>query len=115
VKDDEALEVAASLKDYIVDLIDGWDDCNASDQLQAARYCIDSCGRLEELGYLCHMGHHKQKLREKNRPDLVFDVGLFSIRDKSGADGTRYALIELEGRWETVNEDGAPLAASSFK
>jgi len=32
-----------------------------------------------------------------------------------GSDGTRYALVELEGRWETVNEDRVPLTGESFK
>jgi transcriptional regulator with XRE-family HTH domain len=110
VQDDEALEVAASLVDWIKDLNDSWDDCSASDQLSFARSCIELCGQIETLGYLCHMGHHKQLLHEKGRPDLVFVVGLLSIQNKSGSDGVRYALIELEGRWETVDEDRVPLA-----
>jgi transcriptional regulator with XRE-family HTH domain len=109
VKSDEAMEVAASLVDWIKDLNDGWEDISASDQFQSARNCIELCGQLEELGYLCHMGHHKQVLREKGRPDLTLVVGLLSIQEKAGADGTRYALVEFEGRWETVDEDRAPL------
>ncbi len=51
------------------------------------------------------MGYHKQALRQKGRPDLVLTVGLLSVQEKSGMDGTRYGLVELEGRWETVHED----------
>lgn len=105
VKDDEALEVAASLIDNIKDLNDCWNDCSASDQLQFARNCMELVGQLEKLGYVCQMGHHKQVLHEKERPDLVFVVGLLCIQSKSEADGRRYAIVELEGRWEKVSED----------
>jgi transcriptional regulator with XRE-family HTH domain len=111
VKDDEALEIAASLADLVKDLINVWDDCTTSDQVHYAQNCVELCGQLEAFGYLCHMGNHKQVLHERGRPDLVFTVGLLSIQEKAGADGTRYALIELEGRWETVDEDRAPLPA----
>jgi transcriptional regulator with XRE-family HTH domain len=105
VQNDKALEVAASLVDLIKDLIDGWNDLSATDQLQSSRACIELCGQLEALGYLCHMGRHRQVLRERKPPDLVIVVGLLSVREKSDSDGPRYALIELGGRWETVDED----------
>lgn len=110
VKGDEALEVAASLVDSIRDLNDVWDDCGASDQLRYARGCAELCGQLEALGYLCHMGHHKQVLRKNGRPDLLFQVGLLSVQERRNADGSRYVLVELEDGWETVEEDRAPLA-----
>lgn len=113
VKDNEGLELSASLVDNIKDLNDCWDDCSASDQLQFARNCLDLIGQLEELGYLCHMGHHKQVLQEKGRPDLVFVVGLLCIRNKSEADSTRYAIVELEGRWEKASEDRMQFAEYS--
>jgi transcriptional regulator with XRE-family HTH domain len=109
VQSDDALEVAASLVDWIKDLNDGWDDCSASEQLECARSCVELSIQLEALGYLCHMGHHKQVLREKQRPDLVLEVGLLSVQKKADGEGTRYALIELEGRWEKVNDDSVPL------
>jgi transcriptional regulator with XRE-family HTH domain len=113
VQSDDALEIAASLVDWIKDLNDGWDDCSASDQLECARSCVELCVQLEALCYLCHMGHHKQVLRERQRPDLAFEVGLLSVQKKSDGEGTRYALIELEGRWEKVNDDSLPLIADS--
>jgi hypothetical protein len=61
------------------------------------------------------VGHYKQVLHEKSRPDLVFVVGLLSIRDTANADGTRYALVELEGRWEELDEDRVTLPADLFK
>ena len=54
-------------------------------------------------------------LHEKSRPDLVFVVGLLSIRDTANADGTRYALVELEGRWEELDEDRVTQPADLFK
>lgn len=68
VQSDEALEVAASLVDCIKDLDGILDDCSASDLLQYARSFAELCGQLEALGYLCHMGHHKQVLRENGGP-----------------------------------------------
>ena len=61
------------------------------------------------------MGHHGQMLREKGRPNLVFVVGVLTVQQKSNAAGTRYALIELEGRWETMDEDRVPLTEDFFK
>jgi transcriptional regulator with XRE-family HTH domain len=115
VQNDDALEVAASLVDWIKDLDGIWDDCSASDQLRYARSCAELCGQLEALGFLCHMGHHKQVLREKGRPDLVFVVGLLSVQQKADGEGARYALVQLEGRWETVTEDRVPLTEDFFK
>jgi hypothetical protein len=59
------------------------------------------------------MGHHKQVLHEKGRADLVFVVGLLCIQQKSEADGTRYAIVELEGRWEKASEDRMQFAEDS--
>jgi len=88
VQSDEALEVAASLVDWIKDLDGIWDDCSASDQLHYARSFAELCGQLEALGYFCHMGHHKQVLRENGGPDLVFVVGLLSVQKRADGDGT---------------------------
>jgi transcriptional regulator with XRE-family HTH domain len=106
---DELLEVTATMTDYIKDLNDVWDDCSMSHRLEYARSFAEFCVQLEELGYLCHMGHHRQVLYEKGRPDLVFVVGMMSIRKKEEAEGRRYALVTLEGKWETVKEDRIPL------
>jgi transcriptional regulator with XRE-family HTH domain len=106
---DEAMEIAASMADWITELNDVWDDCSMSHRLEYARNFVELCGQLEGFGFLCHMGHHRQVLREKGRPDLVFVVGLLSIQPKEGADGRRYALVQLEGRWETIEADRVPL------
>jgi hypothetical protein len=109
IQHDEALEVAASLVDWVTDLNDVWDDCSMSQRLEYARNFVEQCVRLEALGYLCHLGHHRQVLREKGRADLVFVVGLLSILPKESGKGRRYGLVELEGRWETVPEDRPPV------
>jgi hypothetical protein len=54
-------------------------------------------------------GHQKQLLRQKSHDDLVFDVGLLSIQSKDGVEGRRYALVQLEGGWETTKEDSVRL------
>lgn len=113
VKDDEGLELAAELVDTMKDLNDGWEDISASDQLQCARNCVELIRSLEEFGYLCHMGHHKQVLRTKGRPDLALVVGLLCIQNKSEADGTRYAIVELEDGWEKASEDRMQFAENS--
>jgi transcriptional regulator with XRE-family HTH domain len=102
-QDDDPLEIAASLVDWVKDLNDVWDDCNMSQRLEYARNFVDQCAQLEQFGLICHMGHHRQVLREKGRSDLTFVVGLLSIQPKEGVEGRRYALIHLEGKWETVD------------
>jgi transcriptional regulator with XRE-family HTH domain len=106
---DELLEITTDMADWITDLLDGWDDCSKSQQLEAARSFVALCSQLEALGYLCHMGHHRQARYEKEHMPLVIRVVLMSIRKKEEADGRRYALVNLEGNWETVKEDRTPL------
>ena len=57
------------------------------------------------MGYACYMGSHRQQLRQKDRSRLIFTVGVMTILPKEGAAGTRYAMIELQGAWETMEED----------
>ncbi|RWB70769.1 MAG: XRE family transcriptional regulator [Mesorhizobium sp.] len=102
---DEALETAAAMTDYITDLNDIWDDCPRSQQLEYARSFVDLCQQIEEHGYVCYMGSHRQRLRENGRPTLVFRVGVMTIQPKEGVDGTRCALIHLEGGWESLDAD----------
>ena len=109
------METAASMVDWIKDLNDVWDDCSMSDRLQYARNFIDLCKELEEHGYLCHMGSHKQLLREQGRPDLVFVVGLMCLQAKKDANERRYALVHLEGRWETMPADRIQLPDDFLK
>jgi transcriptional regulator with XRE-family HTH domain len=106
---EETMAVAVSLTDLARGMTDVWDDCSMSDRLSFARDFVELCEELEAQGFLCHMGSNRQVLREKGRPDLVFDVGVLSFQPKSNADGKRYALITLEGNWETIAEDRAPL------
>lgn len=101
----EALDLTASMTDWITDLNDIWDECSASHRLECANSFVELCRKLETHGLVCYMGHHRQRRRERGRPDLVFDVGLMSIQAKEGVDGTRYALVQLEGDWETLDED----------
>jgi transcriptional regulator with XRE-family HTH domain len=106
---EELLEITASMTDWIKDMNDVWVDCDMSERLGYARSFAEMCTQLGELGYLCHMGRHRQALYEEGRPDLVFVVGLMSIRKKEEAEGRRYALVKLEGKWETVKEERMPL------
>jgi hypothetical protein len=84
---------------------DVWDECYMSQRLDYARSFAELCQDLEGRGYLCHLGHHRQRLREKGKSDLVLTVGLMSIQPKSDADGERFALVQLEGGWETMEEE----------
>jgi transcriptional regulator with XRE-family HTH domain len=108
-QDDEAIEIAASLVDWVKDMNDVWDDCSMSQRVEYARSFVTQCAQLEQFGLLCYMGHHRQVLREKERPDLTFVVGLLSIQPKEGVEERRYALIHLEGKWETVDGDRVSL------
>lgn len=105
VQNDAALEIAASMQDWLTDIQDVWSDMGASDQLRYGRNFLEICGELEQHGYLCHMGTHRQMLRTKGRPDLNFVVGLVCLLPRGESDGRRYAIIHLDGGWETVMED----------
>ena len=108
VSSDEALEATAILTDLVTDLCDIWGDLPATERLRYAREVATMCGTLEEEGYLCHGGSHRQQLRERGRPRLVFTVGLLSILPKAESQETRFALVELDGAWETLEEDRLP-------
>ncbi len=60
---------------------------------------------MREQGYLCHLGCHGQRLRLKDKPSLVFQVALIVLLPKDEADGERYGLVQLEGAWETLEQD----------
>jgi transcriptional regulator with XRE-family HTH domain len=109
VQSEEALEVVAPLIDWIKDLDGIWDECSMSEQLRYARGFAEQCAQLEAFGLVCYMGHHRQLLCQKGHADLVFNVGLLSIQSKEGAEGRRFALVQLEGNWETTKEDRVSL------
>jgi transcriptional regulator with XRE-family HTH domain len=114
IQNDQAIEVAAALVDWMTEINDVWEDCGMSQRLEYARSFVEQAAQLESFGFLCHMGHHRQVLREKGRPDLLFMVGLLSILPKQGAEERRYGLVQLEGKWETAAEDRAPLPDGAF-
>lgn len=105
IESDEALEIAATMGDSLSDLDGIWGLCSMSQRLDFAREFTELCQQIEGHGYLCHMGHHRQRSREKGKPDLVFVVGLMVILPEEGADKVRYGIVHLEGAWETVEED----------
>ena len=112
VTDDAALETAAAMTDWITDLNDVWDDCPMTQRLDYARSFVELCQEIERYGFVCYMGSHRQQMREKDRPVLVFTVGLMTLLPKDGVKGTRYALVQLEGRWETLESERVPLKPS---
>jgi hypothetical protein len=105
VDKEEALDIAVSIGDWIHDLDDIWDDCPMSQQLDYARSIAELCKEIEGHGFVCYLGHHGQKLMERGKPPLIFDVGVMSIQKAEGVVGTRYALIELQGAWESLDHD----------
>lgn len=109
VTDDAALETAAAMTDWITDLNDVWDDCSMSQRLEYARSFVELCEDMDKHGFICHMGTHKQQLRQKDRPTLVFTVGLMTLLPKDGSEGSRFALVQLEGGWESLESDRGPL------
>lgn len=109
VTDEEALDVAAAMADWIRDCGDIWEDCYLSQRVDYAREFVTLCQQIEEMGYACYMGSHRQQLRQRDRSRMIFTVGVMTILPKEGATGTRYAMIELEGAWETMEEDRVAL------
>jgi transcriptional regulator with XRE-family HTH domain len=105
VESEEALEIASAMADWIKDMDGIWELCSMSERLAYARNFAELCNQIEAHGYLCHIGRHRQRLRENGKPDLIVLVGLMSVRPKQDSDGERYALVQLDGAWETLEED----------
>ena len=107
VEDEEALDVAAAMADWIRDCCDIWDESYMSQRVEYAREFAQLCKQIEALGYVCLMGSHRQQLRQKDRSRLIFTVGLMTVLPK-GQD-TRLAMVQLEGGWESMEEDRVSL------
>jgi transcriptional regulator with XRE-family HTH domain len=110
VTDEAALDTAAAMADWIRDCGDIWEECYMSQRVEYAREFVKLCQQMEELGYLCYIGNHRQQLRKKDRSRMIFTVGLMTILPKDGAEGTRYAMVQLEGAWESMEEDRVSLS-----
>jgi len=108
VEDSAALEIAAQMSDWIKDLNDVWDDVYMTDRVNYARSFAEMCQQIGQCGYVCYMGEHKQRLREKGKPDLIFAVNVMKILPKQQA-GPRFAIIQLEEPWEAMDDDCRPL------
>jgi hypothetical protein len=106
VEKEEALEIAASMASWISDVSDVWNDRNMSQQLEYAR-CFAAF--IEAHGYACYIGHHGQKLLDRGKAPLAFNVGLISILKTEDAVGERYALGQLDRAWETLERDRVPI------
>ena len=94
--------------DWIRDLGNVWDECYMSQRVEYAREFVKLCQQIEEMGYACYMGNHRQQLREKSGGRLIFTVGLVTVLPKEGVEGTRYAIVQLEDAWENMDEDRVP-------
>lgn len=104
VEDDKVLDLVATMADQIRDFIDIWPEVYETERLTYARSFAEQCTELEKLGFDCHMGQHRQRLRDKGKPDLVCSAGFMSIRPKTDRQ-MKYAMVQLDGRWETLEED----------
>lgn len=109
VKESDGLDKAAEMCDWLHDVMDGWSDISFTDRLVLARDFADMCGAIEKLGYVCMMGQFRQCLRIKGQPDLVATIGLMSLLSAKDAETMRFALVELEGGWETLPKDRVPM------
>ncbi len=82
-------------------------------RVEYADSILELCREIETMGYVCYIGHHRQQRPYKDQPHLVFDVNLVSILPKADSEDVRYALVELEGSWETLEEDRPLFTKSS--
>lgn len=113
VKDSPALDEAAEMCDWISDVMNGWSEVSFTDRLMMARQFVEMCSEIEKRGYVCMMGQFRQRLITKGRPDIVANFGLLSILMSKDADTLRFAMVELEGGWETLQEDRIPIPAKA--
>lgn len=101
--EDEAQDAAATIFDLLADLDGVWALMPSSERLGMAREFVSLCKDLEKLGYVCHLGEFLQRLTEKDRPDLVFRVGIARIGPRNREADDRFAIVALDGKWETVD------------
>lgn len=104
---DEALDLAVGMIDWIGDCNDLWDDISQVDRVRAARDFAALCERMAALGYGCHFGSHRQQLKSGVRPPLVLEVGLMVLLPLDQSQQARYALVTLDGGWESVDQPPA--------
>lgn len=109
VTDEAALDTAAAMADWIRDMGDVWEECYVSQRVEYAREFVKLCQQIEGMDYVCYMGSHRQQLRQKDRSRMIFTVGLMTVLPKE-AEGPRYAMVQLEGAWESMEEDRVPLS-----
>ncbi|EEW25098.1 helix-turn-helix domain-containing protein [Rhodobacter ferrooxidans] len=103
VEADHALELTASISDWMTDLDGIWDISTASQRLEYATSIADLCRELEGLGYLTHFGHFRQQhMKDKG---MILDVGLITFLPKAEHDGDRYGIVNLEDPWEVPEQD----------
>ncbi len=103
IEDEEAESVAATMVDYIKDYMEIWPDMGATNRLECAKSFMDYCKSLEALGYVCHMGRHRQREIRKN--PVTFDVGLMTFLGTEASKTAQYAFIQLPDGWEVPEED----------
>lgn len=103
VKADDALELATTISDWMVETNELWDISTASQRLAYSTEIAELCRELEGLGYLTHFGHLRQKHAKDN--EMILDVGMMTFLPKSGNDGDRYGIVTLEDPWEAPEQD----------
>ena len=109
VSEEVALDTAAAMADWIRDMGDVWEECYVSQRVEYAREFLKLCQQLEQMGYVCYMGNHRQQLRQKDGSRTILTVGLMTVLPKE-REGPRYAMVQLEGSWESIEEDRVPLS-----
>ena len=105
VAGDKAMEIAAGMFDYMEDVMLSWSDISQLDRLACAREFTALCEDMKEQGYFCHLGSHGQQLRQTDKPGLAIEVAIIALLPKDQAAGERYGLVQLEGAWETLEQD----------
>lgn len=108
VTNEDAIVIAAWIGDWITDCGDVWTDSSIAKRLDYAREFVSQCQAIEAHGFRCFMGSHRQQRRMKNLETIILNVGVMMILPKDGPD-KRYAMIELEGAWENLEQDKVKL------
>jgi transcriptional regulator with XRE-family HTH domain len=101
----EAMQLACRLSDYLGELVDAWEIMSHGQRLMDATRIAELFSDIEAKGFLCYMGRYRMQWRQRGRPPLIVEVGLLAFLAKDSGAGERYAMVELEEPWETVEED----------
>ncbi len=102
---DAAVDTAAGINDWIKDYDLFWADISATERVAAAREFLVMCSEMEKHGFTCYTGRYRQQRTEPEGKRWVTAVLLLTFLAKGPGETPRFAMVQLQGPWETLEKD----------